>query len=167
MVDVVDKATRSRMMAGIRGANTKPELRLRSALHRQGFRFRIHDTRLAGRPDLVLPRHNAVIFVHGCFWHRHEGCRWCTTPASNIDFWRTKFAANVERDLRHQKALRDAGWRVAIAWECALDHDHSGTVAELAQWLRSAEPAWESRMVKPAAGIASSVGPGGLPQGDA
>lgn len=146
-------------MAGIRGTNTKPELRLRSALHREGFRYRIHDGRLPGRPDLVLPRHNAVIFIHGCFWHRHEGCRWSTTPASNIDFWSAKFASNVDRDDRHRQSLRQAGWRVAIAWECAVRHDLSGTVAGLTQWLRSAEPAWESMIVRLAADAASSADP--------
>lgn len=157
MADIVDAATRSRMMAGIRGANTRPELRLRSALHRQGFRYRIHDVRLPGRPDLVFPRHNAVIFVHGCFWHRHEGCHWCTTPASNADFWNAKFAANVERDLRHQQTLCEAGWRVAIVWECALRPNESGAATELAQWLHSAEPAWESKVIRPAPDVAPST----------
>jgi len=152
VADVVDRATRSRMMAGIRGVNTRPELRLRSALHRLGFRFRVHDQRLPGRPDLVLPRHRAAIFVHGCFWHRHEGCHWCTTPASNSEFWSAKFAANVERDLRHQEALREAGWRVAVVWECALRQDEHLAVAEIARWLVSSEPGWESTLIRERAG---------------
>jgi DNA mismatch endonuclease (patch repair protein) len=137
------------MMAAIRGVDTKPELRLRSALHRQGFRYRLHDRLLPGRPDLVLPRYRAAIFVHGCFWHRHEGCHWCTTPASNSDFWSAKFAANVERDLRHRQELRQAGWRVATVWECALRREPSAVLDEIVHWLRlPGEPTWESPVIR-------------------
>ena len=97
MVDTVDSATRSRMMAGIRGKDTKPERVLRQRLHAAGIRFRLHAPGLPGKPDLVFPRYKAVAFVHGCFWHRHEGCHWCTTPASNTEFWQTKFDHNVVR----------------------------------------------------------------------
>jgi DNA mismatch endonuclease (patch repair protein) len=119
-MDVVDRATRSRMMSGIRGKDTKPELAVRSFLHRAGLRFRLH-ARLPGKPDLVLPRYKTVVFVHGCFWHRHEGCRYATTPASNAGFWQEKFAGNVQRDARVKGQLEDAGWRVETVWACQLD----------------------------------------------
>jgi len=118
-VDVVDRATRSRMMSGIRGKDTKPELAVRSFLHRAGLRFRLH-ARLPGKPDLVLPRYRTVVFVHGCFWHRHEGCRYATTPASNAGFWQEKFAANVQRDARVKRQLEEAGWQVETVWACQL-----------------------------------------------
>jgi len=120
MVDVVTPEVRSRMMAGIRGRDTRPELLLRKALHARGFRYRLADKRLPGSPDIVLPKYRAVIFVHGCFWHRHPGCGKATTPASNTDFWLAKFAANVTRDERNLHDLIDLGWRVAIVWECAI-----------------------------------------------
>jgi DNA mismatch endonuclease (patch repair protein) len=136
MVDVVDRATRSRMMAGIRGRNTKPEVQLRSALHRLGVRFRVHDRRLIGRPDIVLPKYRAVVQVHGCFWHRHERCRFATTPSSNHAFWDEKFKANVARDQRSEAALRKLGWRIAIVWECAIRERGAEAIAgETLNWL--------------------------------
>ena len=120
MADIVDRQTRSRMMAGIRGKDTKPELAIRRALHARGLRFRLHAKGMAGRPDLVLRKHRAVIFVHGCYWHRHEGCPFATTPASRPEFWSEKFLANVRRDLAVRGTLAGEGWRVAIVWECAL-----------------------------------------------
>lgn len=138
MVDIVDQATRSRMMAGIRGRNTKPEIAVRRALHAMGFRFRLHDRRLPGRPDLVLARYRVAIFVHGCFWHRHTGCRFATTPATRPDFWQQKFDANVARDAQQRDALIASGWRVATVWECAF---RSGRGAErtkaLANWIEN------------------------------
>ncbi|WP_379921631.1 very short patch repair endonuclease [Erythrobacter sp. R86502] len=139
MVDVVNPETRSRMMSGIRGANTKPELNVRRRLHAAGFRYGLHRKDLPGRPDLVMPRHDAVIFVHGCYWHRHPGCRLATTPSTRTDFWTAKFTANQERDRRNIAELRDRGWRVAIVWECgvrtATDADEA--VNELIAWLLS------------------------------
>ncbi|SEO14992.1 very short patch repair endonuclease [Palleronia pelagia] len=137
MVDIVDAETRSRMMAGIKGKNTKPELALRQALHARGFRFRLHSKKVHGRPDLVLPKYRAVVFVHGCFWHRHEGCRYATTPATRSEFWQAKFAANVARDSAVRGALLDEGWRVATIWECALRKPEQVSVATdlLAEWL--------------------------------
>jgi DNA mismatch endonuclease, patch repair protein len=135
MIDVVDKATRSRMMAGIRGRNTGPELKLRRLLHAAGFRYRLHAKDLPGRPDIVLPRYRAAIFVHGCFWHRHPECRYATTPGSNTEFWTTKFAANVARDFVNERALIEAGWRVTIVWECELKRDADRVADELAKWL--------------------------------
>ena len=121
MVDVVDKATRSRMMSGIRGRDTKPEMIVRSHLHRLGLRFRLESS-LPGKPDLIFPKYKAVVFVHGCFWHRHPGCRFTTTPASNRQFWLDKFAANVVRDAQVKLLLRRLKWRQLIVWECQLDH---------------------------------------------
>ena len=120
MADVVDKATRSRMMAGIHGKDTKPELIVRSFLHRAGLRFRLQ-AKLPGKPDLVLPKYRAAVFVHGCFWHRHEDCRYATMPASNAAFWQEKFAANVRRDSRVKQKLEEMGWRVLVIWSCELD----------------------------------------------
>lgn len=120
MTDMTDPATRSRMMSGIKGKNTKPELIVRSALHKRGFRFRLHDKSLAGRPDLVLPKWRAAVFVHGCFWHQHEGCSNANVPTTRRDFWAEKLAANTERDSRHVQQLMSQGWRVAIVWECSI-----------------------------------------------
>ena len=145
MTDVVSPAVRSRIMAAVRGKDTRPEWALRHALHRRGIRYRLHQKRLPGRPDLVFPRFNAVCLVHGCFWHRHEGCRYATTPATRRRFWREKFAANVARDERNHRALRAAGWRVATVWECALGKDRAETVARrLDGWLRGEEVEFES-----------------------
>jgi DNA mismatch endonuclease (patch repair protein) len=141
MTDVVDQQTRSRMMSGIRGKNTKPELVFRRALHSRGFRFRLHSAKVPGRPDLILPKHRAVVFVHGCFWHRHEGCRFATTPATRPEFWRAKFKANVARDSAVRAELHKIGWRVATVWECALRRtDQVATSAELfTTWILSDE----------------------------
>jgi len=119
-VDVVDRRTRSRMMAGITGRNTRPEMAVRRALHVAGFRFRLHRKDLPGSPDIVLPRYRTVVFVHGCFWHRHAGCRLAKLPASNADFWRVKLEGNVQRDRNAVKALLAGGWRVLTVWECAI-----------------------------------------------
>jgi len=119
-MDVVDQATRSRMMSGIRGKNTNPEIIVRKFLHSQGYRFRIHRRDLPGNPDIVMPKLKTCIFVHGCFWHRHPNCRYATTPKSRVDFWTEKFAKNVERDLKAIKALELLGWSVLTIWECEL-----------------------------------------------
>jgi DNA mismatch endonuclease (patch repair protein) len=108
------------MMAAVRQKNTRPEILLRQALHRAGLRFRLHRRDLPGTPDIVLPIHHTAIFVHGCFWHRHEGCRRTTFPATKTEFWADKFSKNVERDRRVQESLKAAGWRVIVAWECEL-----------------------------------------------
>lgn len=108
------------MMSGIRGKDTKPELSVRSFLHRAGLRFRLH-AKLPGKPDLVLPKYRTVVFVHGCFWHRHEGCRYATTPTSNAVFWKEKFTSNVRRDAKVEKQLEELGWRVLVIWACQLD----------------------------------------------
>lgn len=139
MADIVDSQTRSRMMAGIRGKDTQPELVLRRALHGHGFRYRLHARDVAGRPDLVLKKYRAIIFVHGCFWHRHENCRLATTPATRPEFWADKFAANVARDRAVQESLLAEGWRVATIWECALCKPHMVDTAAgfVRDWLFS------------------------------
>ena len=139
MVDVVDNATRSRMMSGIRGRNTKPEILIRSLLHRQGFRFRLHVRDMPGKPDIVLPRYRAVVFVHGCFWHGHS-CPLFKLPGTRPDFWREKIERNQNNDNRAKKALLADGWRVGIIWECALrgaGKNIEGVAHSLAEWLRS------------------------------
>lgn len=144
MPDVVDKQTRSRMMSGIRGRNTQPEMALRKALHHLGFRYRLHGRKLPGRPDIVFPRYRAIVFVHGCFWHRHQGCPYCTTPSSNAEFWASKFAESTGRDVRNVERLRSEGWRIAIVWECFMRGNPADKVAaDVAQWLRSESPELE------------------------
>lgn len=137
MTDIVDKQTRSRMMAGIKGKDTKPELVLRRALHVCGFRYRLHLKILPGRPDLVFPKYHAIVFVHGCFWHRHEGCRYTSTPSTHPEFWQAKFDANVARDRDVQDKLLVAGWRVATVWECKLRKPEQIKEATdlLSEWL--------------------------------
>lgn len=120
MIDIVDTTTRSRMMAGIKGSDTKPEIRVRRYLHACGFRFRLHRRDLPGRPDLVLPKYHLAIFVHGCFWHRHAGCAYASTPSTRPGFWQKKFAANIARDQRNIDNLMESGWRVFVLWECGL-----------------------------------------------
>jgi len=137
MADVVPPHIRSRMMASIRGRDTKPELVVRRYLHGCGFCYSLTRKDLPGRPDLVLPRHCAVVFVHGCFWHGHAGCRFATRPASRREFWEAKLSANIERDSRVESELRAEGWRVAIVWECALREDQSGALRKLVRFLRS------------------------------
>lgn len=119
-MDVVSPATRSRMMAGIRSSDTKPELALRRNLHARGFRYRLKTKILDYTPDVVLRKYKVVIFVHGCFWHRHKQCKYTTIPKTNIQKWKTKFAENEGRDLRVETILLASGWRVAIIWECWL-----------------------------------------------
>lgn len=147
MADIVDSATRSRMMSGIRGRNTQPEILIRSLLHRQGFRFRLHAGYLPGKPDIVLPRYQAVVFVHGCFWHGHD-CTLFKWPKTRPDFWREKIGRNQENDNRAKEALRANGWRVGIVWECALrgpERNIEGVARCLADWLRSDAPLIEVR----------------------
>jgi len=137
VADVVSKETRSRMMAGIRGTNTAPELALRKEMHARGFRFRLHVGGLPGRPDLVLPKYRAVVLVHGCFWHRHAACHFATTPATNAAFWTAKFESNLARDARNLEKLHEVGWRTAVVWECEIRDGLPRAAAPLAKWLRS------------------------------
>lgn len=117
-MDILSKEKRSWNMSRIRGKNTTPELVVRSKLHDMGYRFRLHSTKLPGKPDIVLPKYRTVIFVHGCFWHRHKGCRYAYTPKSRVDFWKKKFEGNVNRFKRVENLLKQEGWNVAVIWEC-------------------------------------------------
>jgi len=118
MADVVDHETRSRMMAAVRNRHTEPEMRVRRYLHAAGLRFRLHARNLPGVPDLVLPKYRAVVFVHGCFWHQHPRCPKAKLPATNSSFWSEKLIGNARRDLVTLKALREAGWKALVVWEC-------------------------------------------------
>jgi DNA mismatch endonuclease (patch repair protein) len=138
--DRVTAAVRNRIMASIKRRDTRPELAIRSLLHRRGFRFRLHRRDLPGKPDLVFPRHGAVIFVHGCFWHGHD-CHLFSMPKSRRDFWQQKISRNSERDAAQLRTLAVSGWRVATIWECALmgrTRLHIDEVGEICgAWLES------------------------------
>lgn len=136
MADIVDKQTRSRMMAGIRGRNTKPELVVRQALHAKGFRYRLHRKDLAGKPDITLPRYNAVIFVNGCFWHCHN-CHLFQWPRTRAKFWRTKILANQARDRKKINILLGQGWRVFVLWECSIKGTQGDSLVSVIDGLSS------------------------------
>ncbi|OLP44556.1 very short patch repair endonuclease [Rhizobium oryziradicis] len=159
MTDIVDPETRSRMMAGIKGKNTKPELVLRRALHALGLRFRLHNRKIKGMPDLAFPKFKAVVFVHGCFWHRHAGCKYATTPSTRPEFWQTKFAANVARDAAVKTALLESGFRMATVWECALRKPWQvqATADLVADWLASASAEIEIGEVQAGRSLFSSI----------
>lgn len=135
-MDVVDAATRSRMMKGIRSKDTRPEMTVRKYLHARGFRYRLHARDLPGSPDIVLPKYRTAILVHGCFWHRHAGCKYATTPANNAERWQQKFHANTERDVRKESTLRAAGWRVIVVWECELRHGAEKRLQQLVDEIK-------------------------------
>lgn len=141
VTDTVSPAKRSLMMSGIRGHDTGPEMRVRRLLHGKGYRFRLHRRDMPGSPDLVLPRHRVVVFVHGCFWHFHTGCRLAKVPGSRPDFWRTKLLGNRARDAVAIDALLADGWRVLVVWECWLRATRDDEVAAeaLAAWMRSGQ----------------------------
>ena len=120
MVDVFTKAKRHEIMASVKSRDTKPEKAVRSIIHRMGFRFSLHRRDLPGKPDIVLPRHGKVIFVHGCFWHGHTNCRKATIPATNTEFWAEKIAKNKTRDTKVKRQLKKAGWKVLAVWECEI-----------------------------------------------
>ncbi|WP_236886441.1 very short patch repair endonuclease [Dyella thiooxydans] len=130
-------------MSRIRGKHTRPEMQIRKLLWHAGFRYRLHGPKLPGRPDVVLPRWRAVILVHGCFWHYHEGCVLFRLPATRTEFWLNKLSGNRERDRRSIRELQERGWRVAIVWECALKVDEARVEQSLTRWLRSDSPAIE------------------------
>lgn len=137
MTDVVDKKTRSRMMSGIRAKNTKPEILIRSLLHQRGYRFRLHVRDLSGQPDIVLKKYRAVIFIHGCFWHRHE-CHLFKWPKTRPEFWKNKINRNHENDSRALHDLKASGWRVCIIWECSIkgaNKDMKKIIMRLESWL--------------------------------
>ena len=130
MADVHDKATRSYNMSRIKGKDTKPEMIVRRFLHSQGFRYRLHVKDMPGKPDIVLPKYRTVIFVHGCFWHKHEGCRYFVVPKTRTEWWMEKIGKNVENDLKKQSAIKDAGWKIIQLWECELKADKRNTTLE-------------------------------------
>lgn len=115
-------------MSGIRGKDTQPELIVRSFLHRKGLRFRLH-AKLPGKPDLVFPKYRTAVFVHGCFWHRHKGCKFTTTPKTRAEFWEAKFVANIKRDAVAKERLEALGWRVLVVWACQIDEKELGVLA--------------------------------------
>ncbi|TKV76138.1 very short patch repair endonuclease [Rhizobium sp. AU243] len=136
MADTLTPQKRSWNMSRIRGANTGPERRLRSLLHQAGFRFRLHGRDLPGKPDIILPRYRTVVFVHGCFWHRHPGCRNATSPSTRPEFWSGKFAATVARDSRNATELTAAGWRVITVWECELAKNPQNALSHVIEQLK-------------------------------
>lgn len=148
MADIVSADVRSRMMSGIKGQNTKPELVLRRGLHRSGFRFRLHARELPGKPDIVFPRYNAILFVHGCFWHGHD-CHLFRLPSTRRDFWQAKIARNQLVDERATRALTETGWRIGIVWECALKGRTrlvlEDVIAACSAWLRADTQMFEIR----------------------
>jgi DNA mismatch endonuclease (patch repair protein) len=119
-MDTLSPRDRSVRMSLVRGADTKPEMKVRSLVHRLGFRYRLHVSKLPGKPDLVFPKRHKVLFVHGCFWHRHSGCSLARLPKSRLDFWKPKLDGNRNRDLRNASLLRRTGWKVCVVWECEL-----------------------------------------------
>lgn len=140
MVDIVPRSRRSQMMAGITGKDTKPEMIIRSGLHKMGFRYRVHDKRLPGKPDLVFPKYRAIILVNGCFWHMHE-CHLFRWPKTRPEFWRHKLQRNKERDTALLKLYAELGWRTMVIWECSLKgpskRDAEELLSDVAKWLRS------------------------------
>ena len=139
MADIVSPKTRSRMMSGIKGKDTKPEVSIRQELHSRGYRYKLHDPTLFGKPDLVLPKYKAVIFVNGCFWHAHN-CHLFKWPKSNSAFWRKKISSNKDRDLRTKTAFSQTDWRHLTIWECAIKGKHGMPIKilvnEIEKWLR-------------------------------
>jgi DNA mismatch endonuclease, patch repair protein len=125
MADIVSRSKRKEMMSSVKQRHTKPEIAVRKLLHRHGFRFRLHNKKLPGTPDIVLPKYKAVIFVHGCFWHQHEGCRKARRPTSNVEFWNEKLDKNIERDSRKELELKNSGWKVLTIWDCEIKDENS------------------------------------------
>lgn len=137
MADTLTPAERSERMSRIKARDTSPELRLRRALHATGLRYRVNVASLPGKPDLVFPRWSAVVFVHGCFWHQHRGCKIANVPKSNTVFWLNKFAVNTRRDTRVTRELRALGWRVLVVWECQISNEAklNAAVRRIRRWL--------------------------------
>jgi DNA mismatch endonuclease (patch repair protein) len=148
MVDVIDTATRSRMMSGIKGKDTQPEMIVRRLLHRDGYRYRLHVSKIPGKPDLVFPKFSALIFVNGCFWHGHD-CHLFKWPKTRSAFWREKIRGNIYRDSNNLLKLENMGWRVCIVWECAvkgkaqIDKERLGKL--ITRWLDSSRLRYEIR----------------------
>ena len=139
MADSLTKEKRSWNMSKIRGKDTKIEIKVRKFLFSRGFRFRKNVVTLPGKPDVVLPRYNTVIFIHGCFWHRHPGCKYSYKPKTNVEFWKKKFAENVANDERNRLALETSGWTVIILWECDIKRRFELIMDELVQQIISSQ----------------------------
>lgn len=136
-MDTISKDHRSWNMSRIRSSNTKIEIEVRSWLFKEGFRFRKNDKRYPGKPDVVLPKYKTVIFVNGCFWHRHEGCKYATTPKTRTDYWIDKFNRNIENDKKHKKQLEEMGWNVIVVWECELKKNFEDTMNKIVDCLKA------------------------------
>jgi len=134
VVDTISPERRSENMRRIRSKGMAPELAIRRLVHRMGYRFRLHRKDLPGRPDLVFPSRRKVIFVHGCFWHQHEGCKVARVPRSNLEYWLPKLARNQERDAEHQRTLREIGWKSLVVWECEAEDEN--TPNQIRKFLR-------------------------------
>ncbi len=147
-MDILTPAARSSLMSRIRSKNSRGELLLRSVLHRNGFRFRLHRRDMPGTPDVVLPKYRAVVFLHGCFWHQHPGCRRAYVPTTNTEFWGPKLKANVDRFERQREALTAAGWRVFVVWECQIQAPE-----EVERWLVEALRVGNDESLKHAPGL--------------
>lgn len=139
MADKLSPERRSWNMSRIKGKDTKPEIKVRSYLFRQGFRFRKNDKRYPGKPDIVLPMYKAVVFVHGCFWHRHPGCKDATMPKTRTEFWMEKLSKNVANDQKNVDALKKLGFRVIIIWECEIEKEFAPTMDRLVSMIREAD----------------------------
>ncbi|MHB8137988.1 MAG: very short patch repair endonuclease [Smithellaceae bacterium] len=138
MTDTLSPEERSKRMSLIRGKGSAPEMKLRCLVHKMGFRYRLHIKELPGKPDLVFPSRHAVIFMHGCFWHRHEKCKLSRLPKSKLGFWKTKLEENIKRDVRNQRQLISLGWRILIVWECEIT-DTERVSAIVREFLREQE----------------------------
>ncbi len=148
MTDIVSTTVRSRMMSNIRAKDTKPELIIRKGLHAAGFRYKLHDRRLSGKPDMVFPKWQAVVFVHGCFWHEHD-CHLFRLPATRTEFWQDKITGNKKRDQKAVETLEKSGWRIGTVWECALKGKTRlplvDVIGALTGWLRGSGSQFEVR----------------------
>ncbi|MCY3975413.1 MAG: very short patch repair endonuclease [Simkaniaceae bacterium] len=138
MTDPFDAESRSRVMSSIKGRDTRPEIHIRKALFARGFRYTLHNPRLPGKPDMIFPKYKAVLFIHGCFWHRHT-CKYGALPSTNREFWRKKLTENAERDAKQITLLEQSGWRTKVIWTCMLRGrrfpDGTNVIADIADWL--------------------------------
>ena len=141
-MDTLTSEKRSWNMSRIRGENTKPELAVRSMLHHMGYRFRVSDKKLPGKPDIVLPKYRTVIFVHGCFWHRHPGCKFTYTPKSRLEFWSRKFGENVKRDKNNISLLKKIGWLPIVVWECEIESNADAVLSRVSGILQRRLKKW-------------------------
>lgn len=148
-MDIVSKNRRSEMMAGIRASDTKPELKVRRTLHHLGYRYRLKDKVSGTQPDVLLRKQRVAIFVHGCFWHRHQDCKLSYSPNSRKEFWEAKFHQNIERDIKVNLKLQLEGWRIAVIWECATRNKElfEKTMNSLNEWIKSSSDYFESQSI--------------------